>query len=237
MSGAARLSQAIGIHRRQVGPSNFSKLELEERKCVFWNVYVFDKCLSLTFGRSTCLPDFDCDADLPEDDGKQLNLKNFLALINLAKIHSGIYIRLYSASAVRQGKAEKEKAIQDLDLELRAWWTQSRSIFDPVEVERGQAAGEPSPIDIYSRLELRFSFLCSLTLVHRMATPDMATWEQSERQCLESARDSIRIINEAVDGNLDVANSGMIIWSVPHIFLSKKEHLKIKKLTLPPPCV
>lgn len=31
---------------------------MEERKYVFWNVYILDKCLSLSFGRSPCLPDY-----------------------------------------------------------------------------------------------------------------------------------------------------------------------------------
>ncbi|PWW77842.1 hypothetical protein C7212DRAFT_82371, partial [Tuber magnatum] len=214
MSGAARLATAVGLHRRPPSPCPFSKAELEERKATFWNVYILDKCLSLTFGRSTCLPDFDCDTELPEGDGKAGYSPNFIALIKLAKIQSNIYMRLYSAAATRQKTAEKEKAISGLDLELRAWWTQSRAIFDTAgspdaAVDEG---GPTAPLAIFSKLELKFSYLCSLTLVHRMARPDMKIWAQSDKLCLESARDSIRIINEVVECNLDVANSGMIIW-------------------------
>jgi len=214
MSGAARLATAIGLHRRPPSPCPFSKVELEERKAIFWNVYILDKCLSLTFGRSTCLPDFDCDTELPEGDGKDFFSANFIALIKLAKIQSSIYMRLYSAAATRQETAGKEKAIVELDLELRAWWAQSRAVFDAVG-SPGAAINEgaaTAPLAIFSKLEQKFSYLCSLTLVHRMARPDMAIWVQSDSNCLESARDSIRIINEVVEGNLDVANSGMIIW-------------------------
>ncbi|RPA96270.1 hypothetical protein L873DRAFT_1811696 [Choiromyces venosus 120613-1] len=214
MSGAARLATAIGLHRRPPSPCPFSKVELEERKAIFWNVYILDKCLSLTFGRSTCLPDFDCDAEMPEDDGKEVYFPNFIALIKLAKIQSNIYMRLYSAAAARQETAEKEKAILELDLELRAWWTQSRTILDTAGgPDPAMNKGVPAaPLDIFSKLELKFSYLCSLTLVHRMARPDMTIWAQSDNLCLESARDSIRTINEVVECNLDVANSGMIIW-------------------------
>jgi len=214
MSGAARLATAIGLHRRPPSPCPFSEVELEERKAIFWNVYILDKCLSLTFGRSTCLPDFDCDTELPEGDGKEVFFVNFIALIKLAKIQSNIYLRLYSAAATRQETAEKEKAIVELDLELRAWWTQSGAVFDTAGgLDATINEGVPTaPLAIFSKLELKFSYLCSLTLVHRMARPDMGIWAQSDGNCLESARDSIRIINEVVECNLDVANSGMIIW-------------------------
>ncbi|CUS14998.1 unnamed protein product [Tuber aestivum] len=214
VSGAARLATAIGLHRRPPSPCPFSKVELEERKAIFWNVYILDKCLSLTFGRSTSLPDFDCDTELPEGDGKAGYFLNFIALIKLAKIQSNIYMRLYSAAATRQETAEKEKAILELDLELRAWWTQSRAVFDTAGSSDGAVSenGPSAPLAIFSRLELKFSYLCSLTLVHRMARPDMAIWAKSDNLCLESARDSIRIINDVVECNLDVANSGMIIW-------------------------
>ncbi|CAZ81579.1 unnamed protein product [Tuber melanosporum] len=214
MSGAARLATAIGLHRRPPSPCPFSKLELEERKAIFWNVYILDKCLSLTFGRSTCLPDFDCDTEMPEGDGKAVYFLNFIALIKLAKIQSNIYMRLYSAAATRQETAEKEKAILELDSELRDWWTQSRAVFDTAgNPDAAVNQGAPAaPLAVFSKLELKFSYLCSLTLVHRMARPDMAIWAESDNLCLESARDSIRIINEVVECNLDVANSGIIIW-------------------------
>jgi hypothetical protein len=204
LSQAARLSQAIGLHRRTPSNTQYTKSELQERRCIFWNVYVLDKCLSLTFGRSTCLPDFDCDTELPEDDGTSPYFKNFLALIQLAKIQSNIYVRLYSASAARMTDEERDNNIATLDLELRNWWAEKKAIFTP------ETGSSEKPLDVFSRLELRFSYLCSLTLVHRTARPGAA----SERVCLESARESIVIINEVVESSFDVANSGMIMWSV-----------------------
>lgn len=204
LSQAARLSQAIGLHRRTPSNTQYTKSELQERRCIFWNVYVLDKCLSLTFGRSTCLPDFDCDTELPEDDGTSPYFKNFIALIQLAKIQSNIYVRLYSASAARMTDQERDNNIATLDLELRNWWAEKKAIFTP------DTNASNKPLDVFSRLELRFSYLCSLTLVHRTARPGAA----SERVCLESARESIVIINEVVESSFDIANSGMIMWSV-----------------------
>lgn len=214
---AARIAQAIGLHRSS-NDVNLTKSEIQERRCIFWNIYVLDKCLSLSFGRPTCLPDFDCDVELPEDHGNPY-FKNFLALICLAKIQSSIYVRLYSASAVRLTDEERAKIISELDAELRKWWEDKKPIFFNAD---GTVAGSPGsvdgaeekPLDIFSRMELQFSFLCSLTLVHRAARPGMLGWAESESICLESSRESIRIINRVVESNLDIANSGMIMWSV-----------------------
>lgn len=219
LSQAARLSQAIGLHRRNSNHAGLSKSDIQERRCIFWNVYVLDKCLSLTFGRSTCLPDFDCDVELPEDDESSPYFRNFIALIALAKIQSNIYVRLYSASAVRLTEGERERNILELDAELRKWWDEKKPIFfnadgEKIGTPKGVDAANEKPLDIFSRMELRFSYLCSLTLVHRTARPGMLGWAASERICLESARESIKVINEVVESNLDIANSGMIMWLV-----------------------
>lgn len=213
---AARLAQAIGLHRSS-NDSHLTKSEIQERRCIFWNIYVLDKCLSLSFGRSTCLPDFDCDVELPEDNGSSPYFKNFIALILLAKIQSNIYVRLYSASAARLTDEKRARVITELDGELRRWWEEKKPIFFN---EDGTAADSPrsadgtgeKPLDIFSRMELQFSYLCSLTLVHRTARPGMLGWAESESISLESSRQSIRIINQMVENNLNIANSGMIMW-------------------------
>lgn len=219
---AARLAQAIGLHRSS-NDANLTKSEIQERRCIFWNIYILDKCLSLSFGRSTCLPDFDCDVELPEDPGNPY-FKNFLALICLAKIQSHIYVRLYSASAVRLADEARAKIITELDAELRKWWEDKKPIFfnadgTVADSPRSADGTEEKPLDIFSRMELQFSYLCSLTLVHRTARPGMLGWAASESICLESSRESIRIINRVVENNLIIANSGMIMWLV-FLFLS-----------------
>lgn len=214
---AARLAQAIGLHRSS-NDAHLTKSEIQERRCIFWNIYVLDKCLSLSFGRSTCLPDFDCDVELPEDHGSPY-FKNFMALILLAKIQSNIYVRLYSASAVRLTDEERAKIITELDAELRKWWEDKKPIFfnadgTVADSPKSVDGTEEKPLDIFSRMELQFSYLCNLTLVHRTARPGMLGWAVSESICLESSRESIRIINRVVENNLDIANSGMIMWLV-----------------------
>ena len=218
LSYAARLSQAIGLHRNS-NPSHFSsKAELEERKLVFWNIYILDKTFALTLGRTPVLPDYDVDVELPEDDGTNPCLKYFFALIGLAKVQNAIYMRLYSVSAGKQSDEEKDKAINELDGELEQWWEETRRVLEEESVreEKNQRKGKEKEqkskdggfeeairsigddgqdllvaLRRFVLLELRFSYLCNLTLVHRMAKPG----SESEKVCLESARESIRVID------------------------------------------
>jgi hypothetical protein len=202
LSQAARTSQAIGLHRASLPSQYVTKRQLEERKYVFWNVYILDKCLSLSFGRSTCLPDYDCDVELPDPEDRH---PNFIALIQLAKIHSVIYVRLYSASAAKQNEDEREDAIKHLDVELRGWWNKWSSIF----VSQNPGG---STIESFERIELQFSYHSSMALVHRMARPDMASYAWSDNLCLENARASIRMINTVVAQNEEIATGGMLLW-------------------------
>lgn len=121
--------------------------------------YILDKCLSLSFGRCPSLPDYDCDVEFPEPDGAHPFFKNFLALITLAKVHSQIYVRLYSASAARHSVDDRERAIRELDAELRNWWDEWSQIF---------SADKREYMDSFEHIELQFSYHSSMTLVHRM---------------------------------------------------------------------
>ncbi|KAF8251343.1 hypothetical protein K440DRAFT_614442 [Wilcoxina mikolae CBS 423.85] len=203
LSQAASTAQAIGLHRKSSPSKYITTAQLEERKYVFWNVYILDKCLSLSFGRSPCLPDYDCDVEMPEPDGDRPFYQSFLALLALSKVQSEIYMRLYSASASRQTEEERERAIKDLDSSLRVWWSEWSQIFsDP----------RNSAVDSFEHIELRFSYHNSMTLVHRMARPGMPSYGWSDEQCLENSRAAIRMINGVVAEGSEVASSGMLLW-------------------------
>ncbi|CCX32977.1 Similar to Uncharacterized transcriptional regulatory protein C11D3.07c; acc. no. Q10086 [Pyronema omphalodes CBS 100304] len=203
LSQAASTAQAIGLHRRSSPSKYITKAQIEERKYVFWNVYILDKCLSLSFGRSPCLPDYDCDVEMPEPDGNRPFYKSFNALLALSKVQSEIYVRLYSAAATRHTEEEREAAIKDLDTELRIWWKEWAQIF---------VTGRNAGFDSFEYIELQFSYHNSMTLVHRMARPGMPSYGWSDEMCLENSRAAIRMINGVVAEGSEVASSGMLLW-------------------------
>jgi len=143
--------------------------------------------------------------DFPEPDDQHPFHKNFIALCTLAKIHSRIYVRLYSASAARHSEEERERAIKELDADLREWWDEWSKIF---------TVQNRKMIDSFEHIELQFSFYSSVTLVHRMARPGMPSYGWSDEQCLASARHAIQMIINIVADNPDMAQCGMLLWCV-----------------------
>ncbi|KAF8461998.1 fungal-specific transcription factor domain-containing protein [Kalaharituber pfeilii] len=247
LSHACRLAMATGLHRKitlRIGDYHDRSTEvtkrLQERKYVFWNLYILDTTLSLTFGRPTCLPDYDCDIELPDDDGTNPMYNHFTALTRLSRIKSHIYARLYSASAGRMGAEERTAVIRELDQELREWWKadgekvgqanqrreEDRSTKSPSRDNadsRSSGNGEELDDDdemleqSFSQLEILFSYHNSLMMVHRMAptVPSGITSPaaaESSKICLASARISIQLINHAIVTNKALAASGMLLW-------------------------
>ncbi|KAF8470855.1 fungal-specific transcription factor domain-containing protein [Kalaharituber pfeilii] len=150
---ACRLAQAMGLHRR-VDPASshgLSAADIELRKVAFWTLYVLDKSFSLTFGRTSCFQDYDCDVEVPKfseippKPGMSPNElmacfhPNYLrALVELAKLQSSVYKKLYSAKGTGSKSRscwmkETEKWVWELDARLRMWKegliTHYRSLF------------------------------------------------------------------------------------------------------------
>jgi len=138
---ACRLAQAMGLHRR-VDPNShgLTSADIELRKYIFWTLYVLDKSFSLSFGRTSCFQDYDCDAEVPKSsdnpptpDMAPMDVmacflpEYFSAMVELAKLQSAVYKKLYSARASntkgrsRSWVKETEKWVWELDSRLRMW--------------------------------------------------------------------------------------------------------------------
>ncbi|KAK6334599.1 hypothetical protein TWF718_010056 [Orbilia javanica] len=203
LSQACRLAQAIGLHRQSHPAQNFSEEEAVERQLVFWTLYVMDKALSLTFGRSTCLPDFDVDVDLPDNvTGNVLLTQHFSGWVWLAKIQSHIYMRLYSASACKASDEDRQHASKELELELRNWWAQNGAglqLIPSIGLFEKQ----------YLELEIKFSFHNSMIMIHRV---NKGGGELSEAICLDSARTSVQLIKQTLEVDNDAADGSVLLW-------------------------
>lgn len=209
LSQAARSAQALGLHRRGKPQQSASRVHDEERKALFWCIYILDKEMSLVFGRSASLPEFDCDVELPVDDGRNPFFKNFLAEIELARIHSSIYIRLYSAQAAMQSEHDLGVAILELDREVDGWWERWSDTVNYLNKDRSFKT-----IDLFEHVQLKFGYYSSVTLINRIARPGMAEYAQSQRKALESARAAIKMTMEVVASAPDLANTGLMLWYV-----------------------
>lgn len=138
---ACRLAQAMGLHR-SVDPNThgLSPADIELRKYIFWTLYILDKSFSLSFGRTSCFQDYDCDVEIPKPSDSPLSPnmtptdvmscfhpEYFRAMVELAKLQSAVYKKLYSARAsnsrgrTRSWMKDTEKWVWELDSRLRMW--------------------------------------------------------------------------------------------------------------------
>ena len=137
---ACRLAQAMGLHRRVNPKSNhgLSPTDLRSRTFIFWTLYAFDKSFSLSLGRTSCFQDYDCDVEAPQlsdlvpvpgmkpaEIMALFHPRFFQAMVELAKLQSAVYRKLYSARASNRGRShgmkETEKWVWELDARLRMW--------------------------------------------------------------------------------------------------------------------
>lgn len=176
--------------------------ESEERKWVFWNLYTLDKTLSMAFGRTVCMPDFDIDVDMPKET-KEIEWPIFMAWIWLAKIQSRIYERLYSATAYVSGDEQRHAAALELDAQLRSWSMKNMQSFS--ESQTTYFGGK------YIELELKFNYHNSLVMIHRV---DYGGGPESAKVCLGSAREAIALIRSSCAKHSELAESDLALWFV-----------------------
>ncbi|MCJ1377769.1 hypothetical protein MMC17_000865 [Xylographa soralifera] len=118
---ACFVAKSMGLHQQGTASGDQSSEEALERNCVFWALYVMDKTISTSLGIPCCLPSFDCDVSLPENDPTNPYLKHWIARIEVATIQEDTYQSLYSTQACRRGESERKTQIARLDRKLALW--------------------------------------------------------------------------------------------------------------------
>jgi len=122
ISIASRLCLDLGFNRLKENPDD---PDLNEKKNCFWFCYTLDRALSLNFGRSPNIPDFDITTPYPPIPdvaaGSSFGAKFFgLAFIwfDMSKIQSQIYEKLYSAKGELEDPQTRSQIARQLAAEL-----------------------------------------------------------------------------------------------------------------------
>ncbi|TGZ79134.1 hypothetical protein EX30DRAFT_309201 [Ascodesmis nigricans] len=175
VAAAVRVATSVGIHRRG-NVFGLSASEIEQRRRIFWIIYLMDKDLALRSGRPPCLNDDDCNVDLPDDnpeDGYGLvplmkekrTFNIFGSMSRFSIIQSKVYMQLYSAKASRQTDGELLQAIGRLDKELEDWRSSLPAEFRP---ENETSLQHPNGLLLHVVI-LQFAYYNCLTTIHRMS--------------------------------------------------------------------
>lgn len=162
------------MHRR--GNSfGLNQVEVEQRRRVFWIMYLLDKDMALRSGRPPCINDDDISVELPDEDpadgvgnvplrdGKgKTNL--FRLMSSFAVIESKVYMQLYSAKAAKQSDGELLNTIGDLDKELEEW----KETVPPDYRPENEISMDDGPLVLHLVM-LHFAYYNCLTTIHRMS--------------------------------------------------------------------
>jgi hypothetical protein len=195
IGSAARLALGLGLNRDC--NAECSTGEVEERRNVFWVLYVLDRGLSFRLGRPPTIPEEDIQISEPAS-GK------FAHLVRLIRIESEIYTRLYSVRARDPDRRSERLAAEDeLYQKLLAW----QYSLPYGELQPGQVLHCPNPEQLPSTFTLHAEFYnCQLMLWHweigaeTSSSPEDPRWSSKCRACLAAARDTVKLLDSLREG-------------------------------------
>ncbi|KAK0612577.1 hypothetical protein B0T17DRAFT_410286 [Bombardia bombarda] len=192
-TSAALMCQALGYHRLPI-PNPDEANPYEARSALFWAAYMLDKGLSLRFGRSSAIQDYDI--SMPKSIGQLVNGSDpWKVVLNLWIVHAElmgkVYEQLYSPAALAQPPERRLESARHLIVSLKKLAKDSEELGRQARAP-GSGFKEPGPMGVYSiklvLLSDEVSHWSSMTLIYRAipATPGLPSSFNPE--CLEAAR-------------------------------------------------
>ncbi|KAG5817939.1 hypothetical protein H9Q74_010097 [Fusarium xylarioides] len=115
--------QMMGYHREvtyQKDPSGFA----DNKRRLFWTLYVFDKTNSLHFGNASRIQDFEVDAHyptIPDDPAEKPWTELFRLAVRLAKIQGLIFDKLYSVAGLQSPAVDRRQWIDAMVTDMHQW--------------------------------------------------------------------------------------------------------------------
>lgn len=113
----------MGYHREvtyQKDQSGFA----DNKRRLFWTLYVFDKTNSLHFGNASRVQDFEVDAHyptIPDDPAEKPWTELFRLAVRLAKIQGLIFDKLYSVAGLQSPAVDRRQWIDALVADMHQW--------------------------------------------------------------------------------------------------------------------
>lgn len=166
----------MGLHQQRHGTPGLEPWQQEERRSVFWSLYILDTTTSFTREKPKYLPLADCDVDPPLSSNPiDISGATFTAKVRLAEVQENIYQSLYSAEAARWSSSKRRKRFAKLSGDL-----------ERLEMTcLGESTSGPGPDgSTHFQKELEFAFCTSRILLYRSPRENL----QSQHGLDEAAR-------------------------------------------------
>ncbi|KAJ4172046.1 hypothetical protein NW754_007644 [Fusarium falciforme] len=195
---AAQLCQTGGFHRADVASTESARTK-QIKGILFWQVYCWDRGLSLRMGRASVINDGDITIPRQFDFSgfplleKPATLKFWL---ERATLQGKIYIQLYSPTALTLHPSELGRRAEELAVECRRLVVEEKKTqqeaFDYLK-----QINSSELVEIFMQGD-EVQFLATLTLVYRAIPAPPGSPSRFSNECLETARQTMRRHKETV---------------------------------------
>ncbi|CEJ87818.1 hypothetical protein VHEMI04523 [[Torrubiella] hemipterigena] len=183
VTAAARHCILLGYHRHDKG--QYSSVDVEKYRQLFWHTYVSDLGLTLRIGCAPAIEDYTVDVPLPamSTDPQQSPWDQSLrAFINFSRIQARIYKKIYSPRATRLSTVDRKRKVADLALELEQWYAEW------VNIDFAKAYFSDIYRDLFMAVDVIYYSV--LTLLHRGSTTSNLPADIST-ECFAAARQGV----------------------------------------------
>ncbi|PIG84026.1 fungal specific transcription factor domain protein [Aspergillus arachidicola] len=186
-STAFRLCQTLGYHRAS-SMENDSYTMKQNKRRLFWSVYVTEKALSLRLGRASSIQDYDI--SLPTTFELLGDFEPWRTIyplwINLARIQGKVYEMLYSPAALCKPADERASYARQLAAEMQM------NVEEPFK----KASPKFSNISALDEIYLKSDQVCRLsvlTLIYRAIPAAVDSRSTFVDDCIETARVTLEL--------------------------------------------
>ncbi|KAI3536739.1 hypothetical protein CSPX01_10636 [Colletotrichum filicis] len=205
ISAASRMCIDLGWHRLPSNEPEFSK-----RRQVFWHVYVHDKSMAFTMGRTPSIHPYDVSTErpsIPKDCVPGVPVHLYSGFVEYAFIVGDMHVELFSASALRQPLETRSQNAKSVISKLLE-----------VNTRNKQSIGHnPPDDDLYKALAVLLDFMMYglVTIAYRVIPCDEASDSplKCSNECTEAARSALRTIVRAFEswGHLRITGWTMLL--------------------------
>ncbi|KFX86018.1 hypothetical protein V490_09269, partial [Pseudogymnoascus sp. VKM F-3557] len=232
---AARLAQAIGLHRRLDG-YGLKERDIEQRRNVFWIVFGLEKGISIRSGRPSVFSDDDIGVELPPKTPhtyKDLSnsksvLGGYRCVATIALLESRVYTKLYSARSHTKSDLERLKWVGSLDKELQQWRDEL-----PIEI-RPEKPIKCHPKHLMDVIMIHFAYYNCLVAIHR-GSSHHGSWIYSDKPTTVRDAKNIGLSPRVFESSTICLNAARQIIGLLHYYESS-EHSDVHNLGIVTMC-
>lgn len=209
IAAALRLAHALNMHRES-SMLGLTRAQAENRRRLFWKVYILDKDVSLRMARPFGQDDDDMDVLLPSNkDLETSHLGLFNLRIGLAIIQGQVYKELFSMRAARRSPAQIAAAAQNLS-SLLSHWKSSAEMELPDD--HSLWLEFPASGEMIHWVVLRLTYLHCLSMIDRHLQRTASSFPPQEHisskaflaphsVCVAESRKAIRLVEIIPQGD------------------------------------